>query len=394
MNICMLLLGTFHEGNFPATGADLQATTQARGLADNGLSLTIIAKRNSSNSKRHEMIDGVEVYRIGPKGTYLAWIIYILCKNKSKLDVVHIHGQHIAGAVAIITSKLLSIPTVLKITIGGRTRARMGIDKLFPKWLRVFRRIMNKISSLASAYLAISDEISQELIESGFHPDRIFRIANGVDRQRFYKIAPSDIYDARKELGLPTDKKIVLYSSRLVFRKGFDLVLSAWPEITKRDPNAQLVVIGNGEREMENALARLSKSNEGSITYVGSVNNPAPYLAVCDAFVFPSRKEGLPNALLEAMACGCACAASDIGGSRDIMIHEKTGLLFPSGDAKVLAESVLRLLSDAAMAGQLRINAHNLITKQYDIQIVAQDLCSLYNRLRKPHYSSSIKAEG
>lgn len=394
MNICMLLLGSYQEDNYQPTGADLQAVTQARGLADSGVSVTVIAKKNTFKSKWHEVIDGVEVYRIAPKGSYLPWIFYLLCKNRKRFDVIHIHGQHLAGAVAILTGKLLSLPTVVKITIGGRTRARMGVDKLFPKRFRIFRRLMNKVTSLASVYLAISEEIAQELVSSGFYADRILRIANGVDRQRFHSFPPNDIAETRKALGLPVEKKIVLYSSRLVFRKGFDLVLSAWPDIVRQQPDTHLVVIGSGDRDEEIALKHLCETASGSITKVGSVNNPAPFLAVCDVFIFPSRKEGLPNALLEAMACGCACVASDIGGSRDIIEQEKTGLLFPSGDAQGLTENVIRLLRDTELASRLRSNAQKLIAERYNIQIVAQELIGLYHRLTATDYSLNSKIEG
>jgi glycosyltransferase involved in cell wall biosynthesis/LmbE family N-acetylglucosaminyl deacetylase len=383
MHICMLLLAKFHEKNQPVTGVDLQAITQIRALKNAGHKITVIAKKRTLKSKAHEVIEGIQVYRIGPSGLYWLWTGLILWRLRHDLDVVHILGQRITTYISIFLCHFFNIPTVLKIPI---THNRFSW-KQFHKALIL--KLENLISRQASAYIAISAEIAAQLVAQGFFPERIKRLPNGVDMKRFCAVAEKNTL--RVQLGLPTTKKIVLYSGRLISRKGFDLVLAAWPQIYAAFSDAHLVVVGGGSAEMRAALKQLdTQMGEGTITYVGGVADPAPYLAASDLYLFPSRREGLPNALLEAMACGCACVASDIGGCVDLIQPEQTGLLFPTGNAQAMAEAAIRLLQEESLAQNIRKAAPALIVAEYEIHSVAQRLVALYRSLRKSGLSDDF----
>lgn len=375
MHICMMVLTKYHEENQPVTGVDLQAITQLQALKDAGHDVTVIAKKRSFFSKVHDIVDGVEVYRIGPSGFYWLWTALILWHLRHKLDVVHILGQRVTTYVSILLCHVFKIPTVLKIPI---THAHFSW-KSFPKL--IILKLENLISRYASAYIAISTEIADQLTKEGFFQERIKRLPNGVDMKRFFPAA--DKKSLREQLGLPVNKKIVLYSGRLINRKGFDLVLSTWPKMYAACSDAHLVVVGGGSSNTIEKLKQLDTTIGGNtITYIGSVANPAPYLAACDVYLFPSRREGLPNALLEAMSCGCACVAASISGCTDLIIPEKTGLLFPSGNAQAMAAAAIQLLQDNLLAQNVRTGAHALIAAEYEIHSVAERLATLYNNLQ------------
>jgi glycosyltransferase involved in cell wall biosynthesis/LmbE family N-acetylglucosaminyl deacetylase len=383
MHICMLLLAKYHEENQPVTGVDLQAITQIRALRDAGHNITVIAKKRTLKSKVHEVIEGIQVYRIGPSGLYWLWTALVLWRLRHDLDVVHILGQRITTYISIFLCHFFGIPTVLKIPITHRQFS----GKQFYK--AIILKLENRISREASAYIAISTEIADQLVAQGFYPERIKRLPNGVDMKRYFAVAGENTL--RDKLGLPTDKKIVLYSGRLISRKGFDLVLAAWPKIYSACSDVHLVVVGGGSDEMVTALKQLDqKMGGGTMTCVGGVANPAPYLAASDLYLFPSRREGLPNALLEAMSCGCACVASDIGGCVDLIIPEQTGLLFPTGDAQAMAEAAIRLLQDESLAQTARKAAQTLIASEYEIHSVAQRLVALYQSLQKSGLASDF----
>jgi glycosyltransferase involved in cell wall biosynthesis len=377
MHICMLLLAKYCEDSQPITGVDLQAITQIRALKDAGHDITVIAKKRSLTSKFQEIIDDIHVYRIGPSGTYWLWISLILWRLRHNLHVVHILGQRLPTLITLILCRFFAIPTVVKIPI---SRSRFT-------WKQFYRGLARKLENLimrqASAYIAISAEIAAQLAAEGYYPDRIKRVPNGVDMKQFFTAAEKDAL--RGNLGLPVDKKIVLYSGRLINRKGFDLALAAWPRIQAAYPAARLVVIGGGSKKSVGALEQLEAEMGGNtIIYVGSVPDPAPYLAAADVYLFPSRREGLPNALLEAMSCGCACVAADIGGCVDLITADKTGLLFPAEDAEAMAAAAVRLLRDESLAQMVGQGAHALIAAEYEIHSVAQRLAALYRSLQAP----------
>lgn len=367
----MLLLAKYSEGKPPITGVDLQAITQIRALRDAGHNVTVIARKKSLKSKVHEVMDGVQVYRVGPSGLYWLWISLILWRHRNSFDVVHILGQRITSLITILLCRLLHIPTVLKTPISRIPIPWFRFDKALS------RKLENRIARQASAYLTISEDIAGQLAAEGFYPERIKRLPNGVDMKRFFPVAEKSVL--REKLGLPVDKKIVLYSGRLVNRKGFDLVLTAWPQVYAACADVHLVVVGGGTADSLAALHRLAAETGQHVTYIGHVPDPAPYLAASDIYVFPSRREGLPNALLEAMSCGCPCVASDIGGCVELIMPDKTGLLFPSGDAKAMAAAVIRLLRDESLAKKVGEGAHALIAAEYELHAVIDRLVALYH---------------
>lgn len=390
MHVCMLLLGQYNEHTKLGTGADLQAINQAQELARLGHRVTVIAKKNTWRSKVYEINNHIQVFRIGPNGLYGLWVILILWSLRKKLNVVHIHGQHITGLIAIWVSRLLDIPTVMKITIAGRTSARMSFDKLLPRKWKLFRRLANYMTSQATAILAISEEIANEMLTIGCKALQIHRVPNGVDTTRFKQVDAQQKLDLRLNAGLPSNKKIVLFSGRLVQRKGYDLLLSAWPKIHQQHPNAHLVVVGEGKVTEVEKLKVLNEQFNNSITYVGPVANPEYYLQCSDVFLFPSRREGLPNALIEAMACGCACVASDTGGCTDLISPEENGLLFANGNSDDLANKASCLLANDEMQQQLGKQATLLISDKYQISTVMTRIADIYQSITADNTKQQI----
>lgn len=378
-----MLVSAYQEKGYANTGAELQADTQLRQLKANGHTITIIAKKRTVQSKFHEVIDGVEVFRVWPPGLRTFMTLVLLFFNRHACDIVHIHGQHLFGVAAIGLCSLLGIPSVLKITIAGRFFVRLSADRIFPRKWRPFRRLLNYFSQNASACLAISKEISEQMLSAGFSAERIHLIPNGVDMRRFHPIPSGEQQRLRQQLGLPADKPLLLYASRLIYRKGIDLLLAAWPFIHASCPDVCLVIVGGGSMTEVGKINELQKAGESSILYVGEVQNIAPYLQCSDIFVFPSRREGLPNALLEAMACGAACISSDIGGCNELIEPDKTGMLFANGDSRALSQAVVSLAGNPQKIQELGVHAYCQTQATYNILTVAEQINRLYATLHK-----------
>jgi len=149
-------------------------------------------------------------------------------------------------------------------------------------------------------------------------------------------------------------RPFVLAVGRLSPEKGFDLLIQAFRSVVERHPDWSLTIIGEGSRDGElKALAHKFLPPE-SIRFLGTVKDPEHYYRIAGLFVLPSRFEGFPNALLEAMACGCAVLATDSPGGTSVMVRNGVnGLLVPPGDVEALARGMDRLMTDAAERARL-----------------------------------------
>jgi glycosyltransferase involved in cell wall biosynthesis len=137
----------------------------------------------------------------------------------------------------------------------------------------------------------------------------------------------------------------LLALGRLAPEKGFDLLLQAFGRAARSDPEWSLTIVGDGpERGRLESLARTLRL-QGRVSMPGRAADPVEHLAAAHAFVLPSRYEGFPNALLEAMACGLPVIAFDCpSGPGDIILHAHNGILVPPGDVRRLAAAIRSLM--------------------------------------------------
>ena len=160
---------------------------------------------------------------------------------------------------------------------------------------------------------------------------------NGLNQEMF---VPADQQAARAELGLPPTGKLLAYVGRLTPVKGPDLAVEALALL----PEASLVIVGSGSLEASLKQRAQELGVAGRIIWAG----PQPhrriprYLAACDALVLPSRSEGDPNAVLEALGCGRPVAAAQVGGVSQVVSEAGNGALFPPDDPQALAQAARR----------------------------------------------------
>ena len=117
------------------------------------------------------------------------------------------------------------------------------------------------------------------------------------------------------------------------------------------------------------------------VTFVGWVDDVSDYLRTADIFVLPSLQEGLPNSLLEAMACGLPVVATRIGGVVDIVKDGENGILVEPGDPKGMAEGIVRLFKDQEFARKIARNAFQTIKNSYSIDSIVPRYIELYRQL-------------
>lgn len=163
---------------------------------------------------------------------------------------------------------------------------------------------------------------------------------------------------------LPNKTPSIIAIGRLSRQKGFDLLLQAFVRLRERHPSWRLTILGEGPLRKELEGVRHELGLQDCVNFQGEIANPYRFLETADLFVLPSRYEGFPNALCEAMACGLACVAADCRtGPREIIDHEVNGLLFPPDDVDSLVERMDFLMSNPGERTRLGVNASRIASR-------------------------------
>jgi glycosyltransferase involved in cell wall biosynthesis len=236
----------------------------------------------------------------------------------------------------------------------------------------------------AHGVIALSSAIRSELLTAGFPDHKVFVIPNGVDVERFRPATASERTAAKQTLKLPADTLIIGTVARLERRKGIDILLRAFKRVLDDYP-AHLLVIGDGPLGGElGALARTLQI-DSSVSWLGLQPNPEKWLPAMDVFAFPSRLEGSPSAVLEAMAAGLPIVATTIGGVVDLIDKEITGILSPPNDPDGLAAALQRLIKDTSLRVDFSYRARARAVEFFAMEKTVSRMIDLYSNIAQQY---------
>ena len=189
----------------------------------------------------------------------------------------------------------------------------------------------------------------QVIDEASLDPARVTSVPTGIDLERF---CPGDRVAARAQLALPADRFIVGIVATLRSWKGHRYLVDALAAM--KDERAMLVIVGDGPgRDNLRAQVR-SLGLDGRVLMPGNQDEVTPWLRACDVFALPSyANEGVPQAIMQAMACGCPVVTTGVGSIGEIVADGRTGLMVAPRDAGALAQALVRLRDDAALRAAL-----------------------------------------
>jgi len=252
------------------------------------------------------------------------------------------------------------------------------VDTWKSAWQKtVDRRLAQRMDAMTANSRSVADFYEQEI---GVPRNLITVIPNGLS-----VCNEAGSGKLREELGLSPDCRIVGFVGRLAAQKrlrdllwGFHLMRQA------AEQPVALVLIGDGPERDDLAEFVTDLGSRDFVRFLGHRENAAALIADFDLFCLPSDFEGMSNSLMESMAAGVPCLASDIPANRELVEHEKTGLLFPVGDGPAIARCGLRFLNEPeftrtiGQAGQLFIRNH------HSAESLVQRHCDLYQRLSLP----------
>jgi len=209
-------------------------------------------------------------------------------------------------------------------------------------------------------------------------PERLVLLENVIHAAQF---EPKSGEISKAQFGLDPNRPVVGYVGRLVPQKGVDLLVDAARRVLAAGVEAQFAIVGEGELERVLRHKIAAASLQDSVRLLGYQPDIASFFAVLDIFVLPSRYEGLPFTLMEAMAAGRAVVASDVSGNRDLIVHGETGLLVPAEDVTALADTLSALLADPAERSCLAAGALAAARARPTPEERARQVVALYHTL-------------
>jgi glycosyltransferase involved in cell wall biosynthesis len=216
------------------------------------------------------------------------------------------------------------------------------------RWLLGAKRAAYRIAyrlggRMADGFIAVSDDVAGAVARTYRPPrSRLFTIPNGVDVERFGGHGQREA--ARAGLEVAPGARVIVVVAKLYAQKGHSVLLEALASTPLR-PDDVVLVVGDGpERE---SLEQLAKQRDlAAVQFLGNRPDVPDVLAASDLFVLPSLWEGLPMALLEGMATGLPVIATDVAGSRQVVVPGESGILVPPGDPHALASAMSHLLEN------------------------------------------------
>jgi len=358
----------------------------SRRLVQRGYEIDILTC-NTERALAYEELDGIHIYRLPswnalnslypipkPCPTSFKILLRLLRKN---YDVINTQTRFfITSFLGLIFAKLKKTPLVH--TEHG-ARHSIVPNKVIDLISRAYDHSIGAlIMKSASRNIGVSEAACEFLKHLGATSIRL--VHDGIDTTIFKKKEDTNY---RQKLDISNDAIVITFVGRLIYAKGVQDLISAFSKIKDTAPNAKLLIVGDGpyRAELEN-LAHQTDCHS-SILFLGQRNQDEviDVLSTTDIFVNPSYSEGLGISVMEAASVGLPIIATDVGGTREIITTDKTGILVKAREVGQLAEELCRLCANAELREKLGKNARILAERKFNWDKITGEYIKLYTSL-------------
>ncbi len=314
----------------------------------------------------------VEIYKIIRKGKY---------------DIVHVHTPA-ASVLGRIAAKLAGVPLILYTAHGfyfheGMSRAKyntiLKIEKYLAKYFTDF-------------IFTQSEEDRKTALENHFiDENKILTIGNGVDTQGSFNplnMGKDKIDKIYKEFNIERNRKIITFVGRLVKEKGVIDLLEAFNNINlNNETKIKLLIVGDieqSERDRDTVKELEKYKDNPNVIFTGHREDINSILYITDVFCLPSYREGMPRSIIEAMAMECAVVATDIRGSKEEVVDEKTGFLVPVNSIRMLSDKIKKLIEDEKLLKKMKNAGRRRAEKLFNEEKILKKQLKVFSRFLTP----------
>lgn len=249
-----------------------------------------------------------------------------------------------------------------------------------PTWrTRLYYALDRRLFKRYDHVIAVSSELRDECIRHGVAPERISVVSNAIDCDEYRRRQPKDA--ARAALGMMPDELAMGYVGRLSAEKRVDAAIALLARLAPTHPRLTLHIVGSGpELDTLEELTRYLRVQD-RVFFHGWATNTLSYFEALDLFILPSRREGTPNAVLEAMAMEVPVAATGVGAVPEVLENGRCGLVLDPEDAESWDAPVAELLDSVAQRAQLVRAARQRVESSYNFTARTATISAIYHRL-------------
>lgn len=371
-------------------GVEKQIRTLAEKLASAGYPVSVLTRWHKGLPVT-ETMNGVEIKRIRTVWLpFLSWLSFIggvlwfVKRYKNENMILQAQILSVPALAAACCARLFNKPALVKLAAGGKGG---NIDTLLHS--RLGRYKFNLIKENLDYFVAINREVLSELRQEGILPRKIKYLPNGVDTELYRPAGPAEKEKLKNSLKIGPGS-VILYVGRLHQVKNLAVLIESFGQMQTADPGVQLLIIGSGPEEKGLKKQVADKHLTERVVFLPMQEEVLPYLQAADIFVLPSQREGIANALLEAMACGLAPVASNVGGNKELIQDGSSGLLVESADTSSLTAALSKLVSDEKLRMRLGAIARQRVVDHYDLAATISGYRDIYGRINAKYFKQNF----
>lgn len=316
-------------------------------------------------------------------------LIKPMWKLRHRYDIIHNFNSGFAfNRVSIFIGKILGKKVITETSlIGDDDPISLG---RFPTWKDYFKPkyLRYKFYKMADVFVSKSGFMSEIFQRSELPENKVVQVPYSVDVMKFHPLESEEKRLIRRKLGLWEEGKIILFVGGINVRKGVHLLLDAFVTFEKKYPDTKLLIVGPTYKYDQKYIADIKeKINKFMLQdrvklTEDNVKNVEEYMQSSDIFVLPSRQEGFPISIVEAMSSGLAVAASDIPEiSKDQITDGVNGYLFPIGNKDALAKTLISLFENKEYVSRFGDKAREKAISNWSTEIVDEAYRKIYHSL-------------
>ena len=360
-------------------GAESSLAVMTPALVERGVRLDVVALKQREGVFAALVEGGANVIELdGSRGSWWREVEHIVAERRPDLVHTSLFEADLAGRLGARLAHTPVVSTLANESYGDMHR------KEFPG--RRIKLLGAQAADAATARLtrrlhAVSKHVADVMAVRLRYPrHRIDVIPRGRDERTLGRRTEERRELARHQLGIDPSVPIVLAIARQEWAKGLDVFIETLAPVRHQFPNARYLVAGRPANASKSLHARLRGTNDASaFTFLGARTDVAELLCAADVFVLPSRREGLPGALLEAMALECPAVVSDLPQIREV-VDETTAILVPADHVAKLEQAIRSSLEDPTTSRERAVAARSRFVTNFTVEPVADKMIAFYRR--------------